>query len=316
MTDTSEAPQRARPRSRRSHPAHRTERAGAATRTHRRPRTRGAAAAPTSRRSTSTTSGPTRSNRARSSTRTSSPSWSDSIREVGLLQPIVVRPLVEEQSASSWSWGSAACARRKLAGRGDHPRDRPRTPSEHDLLRDALLENLHRANLNPLEEAAAYQQLLDDFGCTQEELVRAHQALAAADLQHDPPAQAPGPGAAAGRRRRAVSRATPARCWRLADPAEQERLAQRIVAEGLSVRAVEEIVATGQRPRQPVRRATAPRTPARAPAALAGAPDRRPGHPGQRRHRTPQGQDHHRVRVGRRPGPDPRHHARRNRHQD
>ena len=65
-----------------------------------------------------------------------------------------------------------------------------RETEDHELLRDALLENLHRAQLNPLEEAAAYQQMLEDFGCTQDELVAADQAVAAADLQHHPAAAA------------------------------------------------------------------------------------------------------------------------------
>ena len=83
--------------------------------------------------------------------------------------------------SSSSSWASAA----------GEPRSRPqldtipaivRETADHDLLRDALLENLHRAQLNPLEEAAAYQQMLEDFGCTQEELASRDQAVATADF--------------------------------------------------------------------------------------------------------------------------------------
>ena len=62
--------------------------------------------------------------------------------------------------------------------------------ADEDMLRDALLENLHRAQLNPLEEASAYQQLLADFGITQEELADPDRAVASADHQHDPPAEA------------------------------------------------------------------------------------------------------------------------------
>ena len=78
-----------------------------------------------------------------------------------------------------------------------------RNTADEVMLRDALLENLHRADLNPLEEASAYQQLLADFGITQEQLADAHRPIAPADHQHDPPAQAARVGAAAGRGRRA-----------------------------------------------------------------------------------------------------------------
>lgn len=134
-----------------------------------------------------------------------------------------------------------------------------RDTADHDLLRDALLENLHRVQLNPLEEAAAYQQMLDDFGCTQEKL--------AARIKRSRPQisntirllRLPAPvqrRVAAG-----VLSAGHARALLgMEDPVEQERLAQRIVAEGLSVRSVEEIVATGQGP-QRGRRQTVPRTP-------------------------------------------------------
>ena len=91
----------------------------------------------------------------------------ESIREVGLLQPVVVRPLGAgrfELVMGERRWRAAS-----------RPAWRPSRRScaqteDHDLLRDALLENLHRAQLNPLEEAAAYQQMLEDFGCTQDEL--------------------------------------------------------------------------------------------------------------------------------------------------
>ena len=91
----------------------------------------------------------------------------ESIREVGMLQPIVVRPLGGakfELVMGERRWRAA-----QQAGVDTIPAI-VRETADHDLLRDALLENLHRAQLNPLEEAAAYQQMLDDFGCTQEEL--------------------------------------------------------------------------------------------------------------------------------------------------
>ncbi len=91
----------------------------------------------------------------------------ESILEVGMLQPIVVRPLGGarfELVMGERRWRAAQQAR------VDTIPAIVRETADHELLRDALLENLHRAQLNPLEEAAAYQQMLEDFGCTQEEL--------------------------------------------------------------------------------------------------------------------------------------------------
>ncbi len=85
-----------------------------------------------------------------------------SIQEVGLLQPVVVRPL---EHGFELVMGERRLRASKAAGLGAIPAI-VRPTQEHDLLRDALLENLHRVQLNPLEEAAAYQQMLDDFGCT------------------------------------------------------------------------------------------------------------------------------------------------------
>lgn len=166
----------------------------------------------------------------------------ESIREVGLLQPIVVRPVGD-------GYELVMGERRLRATRATGKTVIPaiiRQTADHDLLRDALLENLHRVQLNPLEEAAAYQQMLDDFGCTQEELAtrikrsRPHISNTIRLLRLPAPVQR---RVAAG-----VLSAGHARALlMLADPVEQERLAQRIVAEGLSVRSVEEIIALGQR---------------------------------------------------------------------
>jgi len=119
-----------------------------------------------------------------------------------------------------------------------------RETRDTDMLRDALMENLHRQQLDPLEEAAAYQQLLDDFGATHEQLAqkigrsRPHISNTLRLLNLPPGVQK---RVAAG-----VLSAGHARALlSLDDPQAQERLAQRIVAEGLSVRAVEEIVAVG-----------------------------------------------------------------------
>ncbi|MGZ5390133.1 MAG: ParB/RepB/Spo0J family partition protein, partial [Aeromicrobium sp.] len=119
-----------------------------------------------------------------------------------------------------------------------------RDTSDEDLLRDALLENLHRSNLNPLEEASAYQQLLEDFGCTHEELAdrigrsRPQISNTIRLLKLTPAVQRRVAAGvlSAGHARALVS---------VSSPEIQERLATRVVAEGLSVRALEEIVTVG-----------------------------------------------------------------------
>ena len=163
-----------------------------------------------------------------------------SIREVGVLQPIVVRPT---EAGYEIVMGERRWRATKLAGLETVPAI-IRETADTDLLRDALLENLHRANLNPLEEAAAYQQLLDDFGCTHEELAtriarsRPQISNTLRLLRLPSPVQR---RVAAG-----VLSAGHARALLgLPDHAAMERLAHRIVAEGLSVRATEEIVALG-----------------------------------------------------------------------
>ena len=165
----------------------------------------------------------------------------ESIAEVGLLQPIVVRPLHDDRFElvmGERRWRAA-----QQAGLTVIPAIVRETES-HDLLRDALLENLHRAQLNPLEEAAAYQQMLEDFGCTQEELAsrikrsRPQISNTIRLLKLPPTVQR---RVAAGVLSAGHARALLA----LPDSAHQERLAQRVVAEGLSVRATEEIVTLG-----------------------------------------------------------------------
>jgi ParB family transcriptional regulator, chromosome partitioning protein len=120
-----------------------------------------------------------------------------------------------------------------------------RDTGDDAMLRDALLENLHRSQLNPLEEAAAYQQLLDDFGCTHEELStrigrsRPQISNTLRLLKLSPPVQR---RVAAG-----VLSAGHARALLgVVDAAAQDRLAARVVAEGISVRGLEEIVAVGE----------------------------------------------------------------------
>ena len=164
-----------------------------------------------------------------------------SIRAVGLLQPVVVRKIMPghyELVMGERRW--RAC---ELAGLSQIPAI-VRETSDDDLLRDALIENLHREQLNALEEAAAYQQLLDDFSATHEELARKvgrsrpHISNTIRLL-----------GLPAGVQKRVaagVLSAGHARALLAVDDLQaQEQLAHRIVAEGLSVRAVEEIVALG-----------------------------------------------------------------------
>ncbi len=166
-----------------------------------------------------------------------------SIREIGVLQPVVVRPAPDGLPGYELIMGERRWRASQRAGMTTVPAIIRETGDE-DLLRDALLENLHRSQLNPLEEAAAYQQLLDDFGCTHEELAtrisrsRPQISNMLRLLRLPPLVQR---RVAAG-----VLSAGHARALLgLTDGAAIERLAQRIVAEGLSVRATEEIVSLG-----------------------------------------------------------------------
>jgi ParB family chromosome partitioning protein len=182
-----------------------------------------------------------------------------SIREIGLLQPVVVRPT--GPGSYELVMGERRLRATQAAGLETIPAI-VRDTGDEAMLRDALLENLHRSQLNPLEEAAAYDQLLKDFGCTHDELAqrigrsRPQISNTIRLLRLPPPVQR---RVAAGVLSAGHARALLA----LDDPDAQERLAQRIVAEGLSVRAVEEIVALGgdaapAGPRAKPRRPTAP----------------------------------------------------------
>jgi ParB family chromosome partitioning protein len=162
-----------------------------------------------------------------------------SIREVGFLQPIVVRQLDDEKYElvmGERRWRAA-----QAVGRDNIPAI-VRDTRDDAMLRDALLENIHRANLNPLEEAAAYQQLLEEFGATHEELARrigrSRPQISNTIRLLNLPAQVQRRVAAG------ILSAGHARALLSLDESEaQEQLALRIVAEGLSVRATEEIVA-------------------------------------------------------------------------
>jgi ParB family chromosome partitioning protein len=184
-----------------------------------------------------------------------------SIREVGLLQPVVVRAVGDERY--ELVMGERRWRAVQQVGLPAVPAILRQT-GEEDLLRDALLENLHRSQLNPLEEAAAYQQLLDDFACTQEELSR---RLGRSRPQISNTLRLLRLPAAVQRRVAAglLSAGHARALLAMSSPSEQEVLSRRIVAEGLSVRAVEEIVAVGgdgrpkQRPRRKTNNVVAPR---------------------------------------------------------
>ena len=182
-----------------------------------------------------------------------------SIREFGLMQPIVVREV--EGSVSGRRYQLVMGERRWRAAQQAGLTAIPaivRETNDDDLLRDALLENIHRAQLNPLEEAAAYQQLLDEFGVTHEELAsrigRSRPVISNMIrlLRLPIPVQR---RVAAG-----VLSAGHARALLALEggPEAQEELAARIVAEGLSVRATEETVTlanrAGEKPAGPKRR--------------------------------------------------------------
>ena len=164
-----------------------------------------------------------------------------SIKEVGLLQPIVVREVGKDRYElimGERRWRASGKAGLETIGAI------VRDTSDEDLLRDALLENLHRSNLNPLEEASAYQQLLEDFGCTHEELAdrigrsrpQISNTLRLLKLSPAVQRRVAAGVLSAGHARALVS---------VANPEIQDRLATRVVAEGLSVRALEEIVTVG-----------------------------------------------------------------------
>jgi ParB family transcriptional regulator, chromosome partitioning protein len=183
-----------------------------------------------------------------------------SVREVGVLQPVVVRevgPGEYQLIMGERRWRAS-----QAAGVATVPAI-IRDTADTALLRDALLENLHRQQLNPLEEAAAYQQLLEEFDGTHEELAsrlgksRSHVSNTMRLLNLPPSVQR---RLAAG-----VLSAGHARALLSIDDAEaQERLAHRIVAEGLSVRAVEELVSLGETgaPAKVSRRQVRPHSPA------------------------------------------------------
>jgi len=163
-----------------------------------------------------------------------------SIKEIGILQPPVVRKVSEGRY--ELIMGERRFRAAKAAGLKSIPVIIRQTP-DNELLREALIENIHRSQLNPLEEAAAYAGLLSDFGCTHDELAvklgRSRPLISnMLRLLNLPPTVQR--KVAAG----VISAGHARALLGLSDEKEIEKLANRIVAEGLSVRATEEIVAT------------------------------------------------------------------------
>ncbi len=184
-----------------------------------------------------------------------------SVRAVGLLQPVVVR----ERAAGRYQlvMGERRWRASRAAGLAEIPAIVRSTPDDA-LLRDAVLENLHRQQLNPLEEAAAYRQLLDDFGATHDELAarlgrsrsQVTNTIRLLNLPLTVQRRVAAGVLSAGHARALLG---------LDDSEAQERLAARSVAEGLSVRSVEEAVRAGD----PGPRQRAPRRPSTPSSELA-----------------------------------------------
>lgn len=164
-----------------------------------------------------------------------------SIKELGVLQPIVVRGISDEPGKYELIMGERRLRASKEAGLTKIPAVIRETADEN-MLRDALLENLHRSDLNPLEEASAYQQLLEDFGITQEELAnrigRSRPKITNSIRLLRLPAEVQRKVAAgvlsAGHARALLA---------IEDETRQLELANKVINEGLSVRSLEEIVA-------------------------------------------------------------------------
>jgi ParB family chromosome partitioning protein len=176
-----------------------------------------------------------------------------SIREIGVLQPIVVRPLADQPGKYELVMGERRLRATKEAGLSTIPAV-VRDTADADMLRDALLENLHRAQLNPLEEASAYQQLLADFGITQDELAsrigrsrpQITNTLRLLKLPEPVQVRVAAGVLSAGHARAILS---------VADQDAMLKLADKIVNEDLSVRAAEAVATL------------TPRTPGSKPAA-------------------------------------------------
>ena len=170
-----------------------------------------------------------------------------SVREFGVLQPIVVRPHPDQPGKYELVMGERRLRATKAAGLDTIPAVVKDTANEA-MLRDALLENLHRSQLNPLEEASAYQQLLADFGITQEELAsrigrsrpQISNTLRLLKLPEPVQLRVAAGVLSAGHARAILASGD--------DPEAMQRFADKIVNEELSVRAAEAIAASEPKP--------------------------------------------------------------------
>lgn len=167
-----------------------------------------------------------------------------SIKELGVLQPIVVRAISGESGKYELIMGERRLRASKEAGLTKIPAVIRETADEN-MLRDALLENLHRSDLNPLEEASAYQQLLEDFGITQDELAnrigrsrpKITNSIRLLKLPTEVQRKVAAGVLSAGHARALLA---------IENAARQLELANKVISEGLSVRSLEEIVAIGR----------------------------------------------------------------------
>lgn len=178
----------------------------------------------------------------------------ESIREVGVLQPVVVRPIADAADGTpryELVMGERRLRASKILGLASIPAVVKNT-ADDAMLRDALLENLHRANLNPLEEASAYQQLLADFGITQDQLAtrigrsrpQITNTIRLLRLPESVQSRVAAGVLTAGHARAILS---------TGEPDKMERLAEKIVNEDLSVRAAEAAAASGEKASRPAR---------------------------------------------------------------
>jgi ParB family chromosome partitioning protein len=167
-----------------------------------------------------------------------------SIKEVGLLQPVLVRELVDETESYELIAGERRWRAARRAGLQTIPVLVQQAADDRSSLEQALVENLHRDDLNALEEAAAYQQLIDEFGLTHEQVATRMGKGRATVTNTLRLLQLP-TGAQRALAERTISAGHARALLGTPDRALQERLVERIVAEGLTVRAVEEVVRTG-----------------------------------------------------------------------
>ncbi len=167
-----------------------------------------------------------------------------SIKEVGLLQPVLVRELVDESESYELIAGERRWRAARRAGLQTIPVLVQQAADDRSSLEQALVENLHRDDLNALEEAAAYQQLIDEFGLTHEQVATRMGKGRATVTNTLRLLQLPA-GAQRALAERTISAGHARALLGTPDRALQERLVERIVDEGLTVRAVEDVVRTG-----------------------------------------------------------------------